>query len=70
MGAPLCMGKVQSEVESDRPGDYDFKKRAVLKCPWHKWEFRMSDGSCITSPDTRVKVFETHVKNGEIFVKV
>lgn len=70
MGAPLCQGKLQNEIESETPGRYLTRYQTVLRCPWHKWEFRLIDGSCITSPDTRVKVFETQIKNGEIYLRI
>lgn len=40
----------------------------VVRCPWHKWEFRLTDGACVTDPRFRVRAYETTVADGKVFL--
>jgi nitrite reductase/ring-hydroxylating ferredoxin subunit len=42
----------------------------VILCPWHKWEFRLTDGHCSTDSRFRVRSYTTHVEDGTVFVDV
>jgi nitrite reductase/ring-hydroxylating ferredoxin subunit len=48
------------EVDEDTP---------VVQCPWHKWEFRLTDGYCAADPRFRVRAYETTVEDGAVFVE-
>jgi len=55
-GGPVCEGELSGSIESRRAGEYNYDPQAlVLRCPWHGWEFRLTDGTC-TIPRHNVKI--------------
>lgn len=68
-GAPICQGKVFGMVTSEAPGQqgYDHERR-VLRCPWHRWEFDLEDGSPIAPIKPRLKTYEVRVDEGRILL--
>lgn len=44
----------------------------AVRCPWHAWQFRLSDGTWLdnSKSDIRTAVYEVRVKDGEIQVCV
>ncbi len=65
-GAPLCLGKLTSLVESDEPGQYRISRQGeMLKCPWHGWEFDIRTGQSWCDPTkTFVKRYGVSVESG------
>ncbi len=50
-GAPLCLGKVKGTMKSSRPHTYDYvMDEQVLVCPWHCWEFDITNGRSVFNP--------------------
>ena len=41
----------------------------LMQCPWHKWEFRLTDGRCATDQRFRVRAYVTHIEHGRVFVE-
>ena len=39
-------------------------------CPWHGWQFDVTDGAHKTSPTVRQQTFPVTVRDGEVFVEV
>lgn len=62
-GAELCRGRTVGEVTSNKPGEYTFRSPgAVIRCPWHGWEFELSNGRSWFDPATvRVKSYKVDV---------
>ena len=72
-GAPLSAGRVQREViGGDGPGDFSLATdRFVVRCPWHGFEFDVSDGRCPADPDDyRVKRYDVEVENGKLYADI
>jgi nitrite reductase/ring-hydroxylating ferredoxin subunit/uncharacterized membrane protein len=58
-GGPLAEGKLL-EVEGD----------TLVECPWHRSQFRMSDGAVCQGPAAMpVYVFETRIREGKVEVR-
>ncbi len=38
-------------------------------CPWHGWEFNLSDGRCANHSAASVKVFEVEIRGEDVFLK-
>jgi len=52
-GASLCNGKIVRPVESSAPGIYRLAHgRAMLRCPWHGWQFDIRSGEAWCDPRT------------------
>ena len=52
-------GGIELEVEEDNP---------ILACPWHKYEFSLKDGHCLTNAGLRVRSYPVTVEDGRVFV--
>jgi nitrite reductase (NADH) small subunit len=72
MSAPLTTGKVMGyytgnvvggeielELEQENP---------VIACPWHKYEFSLKDGHCLTNASLRVRSYPVTVEDGRVLV--
>jgi nitrite reductase/ring-hydroxylating ferredoxin subunit len=42
----------------------------VIKCPWHSWQFKLTDGACMSDPQLRVKSYEVVVKDDRILIEI
>ncbi|MEQ3549551.1 Rieske 2Fe-2S domain-containing protein [Pseudonocardia nematodicida] len=51
LGGPLCQGRTQAWVRSDRPGHYERDtEHALVACPWHGWEYDLATGRSFLGP--------------------
>ena len=66
-GAPLCLGKVKGTMKSSKPHTYDYvMDEQVLVCPWHCWEFDITNGHSVFNPHRmRVKTYEVTLEAEE-----
>lgn len=42
----------------------------TVTCPWHGWEYDVTNGQCLTNPSVRVQKFEVKVEGDDVFVRV
>jgi 3-phenylpropionate/trans-cinnamate dioxygenase ferredoxin subunit len=68
-GAPLCLGTPAERV-AGTPGSYAATGRAVLRCPWHGWEFELATGRCLDEPSLRAARYAVRVEDGQVLVYV
>ena len=54
-GAPLHDGMVSGDQ---------------VTCPWHQWQFQLSDGVCKNIPGVKTKSYPVEVRDGAIWVDV
>jgi nitrite reductase (NADH) small subunit len=54
-GAPLCDGWVDDHV---------------VTCPWHAWQFDVTDGRCLTVPDYDVPTYVVKVEDGVVQIEI
>ena len=66
-GGPLCLGTVEERL-GGAPGSYDLTDTAVLRCPWHGWEFDPATGFCLDDPILRVAVYPAKLEDGRVLV--
>lgn len=66
-GGPLARGSVVGLLESSCPGEFDYDpSRKFVKCPWHGWEFDLTNGKSWFDPQReRVKPYEVKVERGQ-----
>lgn len=53
MGGPLAEGEVDN---------------GCVTCPWHGWQFDLSDGHCVNGLGENATAYEVKVENGVIFL--
>lgn len=62
--APLCKGTVTGTTLPSKPGEYIWAREGeVLRCPWHGWEFDITNGRSVFNPHRlRVKTYKVTVE--------
>jgi nitrite reductase (NADH) small subunit len=70
-GAPLCSrGEVVTAVEL-RDGELATgPPHALVRCPWHKWDFEIATGRCAVHPRLRVRRYAVRTEGDELVVSV
>jgi nitrite reductase/ring-hydroxylating ferredoxin subunit len=71
-GAPLHAGRLIDEVRSDRVGSFEVgASSAVLRCPWHGYEFSATTGRCLADAEhQRVRAYTVTVRDDTVMVDV
>ena len=66
-GAPLCLGSLKGTALPSQPGQYLWAREGeILRCPWHGWEFDVTTGRSVCSPEkVRVRAYEVTVDPAE-----
>ncbi|MBC8011886.1 MAG: Rieske (2Fe-2S) protein [Burkholderiales bacterium] len=55
-GAPVCEGPVSGTTLPSRVYEYNTgREGSILRCPWHGWEFDLTNGEHLVDPETRLK---------------
>lgn len=73
---PVCEGKLTgtSNAEFDRDSltvDLEWcKEGEVLNCPWHGWEYDVTDGSCLSKEKVQLPSHSIKVENDEIIISL
>jgi NAD(P)H-dependent nitrite reductase small subunit len=47
-----------------------FVHHGAVTCPWHQWDFRLSDGACINVPKVRINTYPVEERNGTIWINL
>ena len=65
--APLCLGVLKGLVLGPEPYRYEIEREGeILRCPWHGWEFDVTNGRSIYNPHrVRVKSYDVRVEAAE-----
>jgi nitrite reductase/ring-hydroxylating ferredoxin subunit len=69
-GAPLCEGVVGGTALPSEVGVIRYGREGeILRCPWHGWEFDLTDGRSLHDPQRRrVRAYPVQVRDGQVFV--
>jgi nitrite reductase/ring-hydroxylating ferredoxin subunit len=75
-GGPACEGirvpRVVDRIDADGHylgQTYDDSDMHIV-CPWHGYEFHLSDGVNVCNPRLRLKKFEVRERDGQVYVAV
>jgi nitrite reductase (NADH) small subunit len=70
-GAPLCSrGQVVRGIEV-RDGELTTgPPNALVRCPWHKWDFEIATGRCAVHPRLRVRRYTVRTDGDELVVSL
>jgi nitrite reductase (NADH) small subunit len=69
-GAPLCAGSVATAVEVRDGAIVLGTRNAIVRCPWHKWEFDIPTGRALSDERLRVRRYDVQVNGDEIIVSL
>ena len=75
-GGPVCtgviIGKVEKTVAPDGTvsRDHESTEQIHLICPWHGWEYDLSNGECATDRRYKLRQFPVEVVDGQVFVSL
>ncbi|MHB9287903.1 Rieske (2Fe-2S) protein [Halobacteriales archaeon Cl-PHB] len=75
-GGPCCEGK----VSGTNVATYDretmevslewTKEDKIMNCPWHGWEFDLTNGECLSRRGSELPSFPVNVDDGQVHVTV
>ena len=70
-GAPLCSaGRIATAIEL-RDGRPALAQRdALVRCPWHKWDFDIASGRCLVHPTLRIRRYRVTVDQQDAVVRL
>ncbi|MFB6124155.1 MAG: Rieske (2Fe-2S) protein [Haloferacaceae archaeon] len=70
-GGPACEGLLSGTLGVDADDELVWTRDGeIVACPWHGWEFDITDGSHTASDDYRLPTYEVHVVDGELYVEL
>ena len=70
-GAPLCSsGRVVNAVEGVGDAARVTREGALVRCPWHKWDFDIATGDCTVDARLRVRRYPAWVDGEELVVSL
>ncbi|PHQ37521.1 (2Fe-2S)-binding protein [Halorubrum persicum] len=70
-GGPACEGLLSGTLDVD--GDDELAWACddeIVACPWHGWEFDITDGTHTASDDYRLPTYDVHILDGELYVEL
>jgi nitrite reductase/ring-hydroxylating ferredoxin subunit len=68
-GAPLCTHGPTGMMLQSAPDVYEWGREGeVVRCPWHGYEFNLSDGRSVVAPQLklRARVYQIDVEGEEV----
>lgn len=70
-GAPLCSaGEVATAIETVDGRVTLGPEHALVRCPWHKWDFEIATGRCPSDPKLRVKRYHVWTEGADTVVSL
>jgi nitrite reductase/ring-hydroxylating ferredoxin subunit len=68
-GGPMCHGAIKGTMDPSDPNRYEFAHEGeVVTCPWHGYEFHMTDGSSVGGAlKGRLAAYQVEVREGKVF---
>jgi nitrite reductase (NADH) small subunit len=70
MGAEICTRGADNTMLPSRPFEYEVgHEHLIVRCPWHRWEFRIDSGESIGHiTSKRLITYEVELDGGEVYV--
>ncbi|MFD1571836.1 Rieske (2Fe-2S) protein [Halorubrum laminariae] len=70
-GGPACEGLLGGTLDVDEDDELVWAyEDEIVACPWHGWEFDITDGTHTASNDYRLPTYDVHVRDGEVYVEL
>ncbi|SDY46342.1 Rieske (2Fe-2S) protein [Halopenitus persicus] len=69
-GGPACEGLLSGTLAVDGDDELIWERDGgIVACPWHGWEFDVTDGRHTASDKYRLPVYEAYVEDGTVYVE-
>jgi nitrite reductase/ring-hydroxylating ferredoxin subunit len=69
--APLSAGTVTKTTVSDTPHSISLGyENGVVTCPWHHWEFDLTDGRCLTDKRLKATFYQVVIRDDWVCVQL
>ena len=67
-GGPLGKGTIQGAALPSNVGEYCYEKKGdIIYCPWHHWEFDVTNGCSVRDPESvKVKTYAVKVEGDDV----
>ncbi len=71
-GAPLCSaGEVVTDIQVTANGTLELgEEGALIRCPWHKWDFEIATGECPVDGNMRVRRYAVQRDGDDVLVSL
>jgi len=70
-GGPACEGLLSGTLDVDEDDELVWAcDDEIVACPWHGWEFDITDGTHTASDDYRLPTYDVHNLDGELYVEL
>ena len=70
-GGPACEGLLSGTLDVDESDELVWAcDDEIVACPWHGWEFDITDGTHTASDDYRLPTYDVHILDGELYVEL
>jgi nitrite reductase/ring-hydroxylating ferredoxin subunit len=70
-GAPLCSsGRIATAIELRDGVPALGAPGALVRCPWHKWDYDIASGRCAVDARLRVRRYAVRVEGDEVVVSL
>lgn len=74
-GGPACQGRLTKEIEGEYTGlgervEERYSDRAVVKCPWHGWEYFVDSGELVGDTSIALPTFDVVVEGDDLYLEV
>ncbi len=69
-GGPVCEGKLSGMI-SHEAGEWEWgwdRDGEILACPWHGWEFDLTNGEFLSDPRYKLITYDTEIEDGTVYV--
>ena len=69
--APVCLGEISGAYLPSEFGEYVWGKEGqILRCPWHGWEFDITNGASIFRPEAKLTTYPVTIVGDRIMVEI
>ena len=71
-GAPLCSaGEIVTDIQMTADGTLELgEEGALIRCPWHKWDFDIATGKCPVDGQMQVRRYAVHRDGDDLIVSL
>lgn len=70
-GARVCLGKVSGTTLPSRVHEFRYGLTGrILRCPWHGWEYDITNGRSVFDPEVKVVTYPVSIEEDQIVVSI